>query len=802
MAAAAASAAATLRDASIPKSILKTGPTLLSARRLGSPPPGSLSSLSSHASSTPSAGAPDRPSGSAPVQALQDASPPVAHGPYDDDPTTAGGITPPSEDDTDPFDSQPHSPTAHHPRFKTQPPRVATDETSLSLPGVQRRHQRMASIGYRDFSRTLIPQAVDSDSEDDAPPPPPAHADADVRMASRFESIEVTDVTQLLLAGMRDENPLIQLAGELQDLCASFQPSSQKVIDVLQALSWISSLDSLIDRFCSLCSSIFSETPNRELFQATHQLINASLSLLAVVRATMTVVSKADGGGVVPVDYYEQIVATRSSVSTSFTRLQETTLRQGIGKNTDKSHHYRLPQPAQAVEKLNFYDSLQQNESDSVVYGEEVTAGSTKFYTIRAATLNRLIERLTHESIGDHAFYATFIATYRSFTTPAILLTKLIERYHVPDKTFPTEEARQAWLQKSVAPIQLRVCSRLKMWIETRWDDFDSELLARLKEFVAEIEVSQPKLGQQLTSAISKQSAPKMESACQFISDPKTWLPSAGLLYTDMILTYDVEEIAKQLTLVDFQYFSQIQPVELLNQAWTKLKHRAPNVVSIVSRFNQISAWVSSVILWESNLKERRRKISLFMDLNQELMKLNNFNGIAAVSAGLGATVVHRLKETREGLKSSALAAQADLNKLMDPDGSYKRYRATLHAIQPPCVPFLGVYLRDLTFISDGNADFLTDDCTMINFHKRTLEFSIIAEIQQYQQVNYNFPVVQPLAAMLWPPPTSSEEDLMKLTFLREERKLKPESGSRRLSRALGSGTLTKQLGKLLAERK
>ncbi|KAJ1655371.1 Ras guanine nucleotide exchange factor bud5 [Coemansia sp. RSA 25] len=39
----------------------------------------------------------------------------------------------------------------------------------------------------------------------------------------------------------------------------------------------------------------------------------------------------------------------------------------------------------------------------------------------------------------------------------------------------------------------------------------------------------------------------------------------------------------------------------------------------------------------------------------------------------------------------------------MDPDHNYANYRAILRRSQPPLLPFLGLYLTDLTFLEDGN---------------------------------------------------------------------------------------------------
>ena len=53
-------------------------------------------------------------------------------------------------------------------------------------------------------------------------------------------------------------------------------------------------------------------------------------------------------------------------------------------------------------------------------------------------------------------------------------------------------------------------------------------------------------------------------------------------------------------------------------------------------------------------------------------------------------------------------------------------------------VPYLGVYLTDLTFIEDGNADFLpAPEKHMINFDKRRKISKSITEIKMYQQIPY-----------------------------------------------------------------
>ncbi len=61
----------------------------------------------------------------------------------------------------------------------------------------------------------------------------------------------------------------------------------------------------------------------------------------------------------------------------------------------------------------------------------------------------------------------------------------------------------------------------------------------------------------------------------------------------------------------------------------------------------------------------------------------------------------------------------------------------------------LGVYQTDVTFIQDGNPDYLDESKTIINFFKRRLFAEVIKEIQTYQLKSYNFVPVEMLLPWL-----------------------------------------------------
>lgn len=111
---------------------------------------------------------------------------------------------------------------------------------------------------------------------------------------------------------------------------------------------------------------------------------------------------------------------------------------------------------------------------------------------------------------------------------------------------------------------------------------------------------------------------------------------------------------------------------------------------------------------------------------------------MTAVVSGLNSAPIHRLRRTWDLLPPRTIQVSEELNHLMNSSRNFSIYRETLHRMQPPCVPFLGVYLTDLTFIEDGNPNMSVKARHLINISKRRKTADVIRDIQQYQSVPYS----------------------------------------------------------------
>lgn len=114
------------------------------------------------------------------------------------------------------------------------------------------------------------------------------------------------------------------------------------------------------------------------------------------------------------------------------------------------------------------------------------------------------------------------------------------------------------------------------------------------------------------------------------------------------ILTYSPIELARQLTLIEYKLFAAIKPSECVAQHWMSKKkdELAPNILKMISRFNEVSNWVSSEIVKCTDLAQRTTVLKMVIDIAENCYKLNNFNAVMEIISGLHSSSVFRLKQT------------------------------------------------------------------------------------------------------------------------------------------------------------
>ncbi|KAI9597042.1 ras guanine nucleotide exchange factor domain-containing protein [Syncephalis fuscata] len=291
---------------------------------------------------------------------------------------------------------------------------------------------------------------------------------------------------------------------------------------------------------------------------------------------------------------------------------------------------------------------------------------------VNGGTLKALVERCTLHDTLDTTFINNFLLTYQSFTTSEEFMELLFKRFQIQPPSGLSPEDLELWSKKKQTPVRLRN---------------DSGLLIKLNDFI------------------------------------KTTM-------TPYTLDIDPIEFARHLTIMDSQLYNKITPVECLNKAWSNKK------IPMIEISNHLTHWVIESILQEKDARKRAQLIQHFVAIADHCMRLNNYNSLMAILAGLNSAPIHRLKQTQEQVSTETTAVLDLLKARINQANNFSTYRESLHLIDSPCVPFLGVYLTDLTFIDDGNPDKLSDT-NLINFSKYSKCADVITEIQQYQNLPY-----------------------------------------------------------------
>jgi hypothetical protein len=376
---------------------------------------------------------------------------------------------------------------------------------------------------------------------------------------------------------------------------------------------------------------------------------------------------------------------------------------------------------------------------------------------VLGASFNKLVERITSVTDHDIEFVKTFLLTYQSFATPDKLLRKLIERYNV---VRPKGMSLTGFAQMRQT-IQARVINALRLWVEYGVDFKDNVTLQNnILHFISTVLVlDHPRLCRPLrTNILSIRGVISKRNVKMFRDPPPPVIYPANPGPVLSVFDFDPEEIARQLTIIDFSLFAKIKPAELLNQAWQKPKYkdRAQNILRLVERMNNLTLWVATTILSQKDIQQRAKRITEFILICIHLHQMSNFCTIMAILNGLAHHSINRLSKTFSKVDKILYKKLNDLQEMARPGDNYKLLRDELKKASNPCIPYLGLYMSDLTFLDNGNPNFHSD--SLINFSKCRLIYHQIRDLILRQDKSYIFEEVPAL-----------HESLLKFTFLDDD---------------------------------
>ena len=196
------------------------------------------------------------------------------------------------------------------------------------------------------------------------------------------------------------------------------------------------------------------------------------------------------------------------------------------------------------------------------------------------------------------------------------------------------------------------------------------------------------------------------------------------------IFRVTAEDLADQLTIIDSNMFAQIRPVDYSNPG------KSPRIAAMISRANNLSAWIASYILAQKDIKMQEKVARRFITISFLCSKLGNFNSTEAILRTFGRHEISRIRG--EWKMGEQALIWKELSVLMSYTDNYITYRRTLAARAGalPVVPYLGIILKDFNMVTEGNPNKLDKK---VNIRKLDLMATELEKISRYGAVKYRF---------------------------------------------------------------
>ncbi|XP_077353907.1 ras-specific guanine nucleotide-releasing factor 2 isoform X2 [Festucalex cinctus] len=294
-----------------------------------------------------------------------------------------------------------------------------------------------------------------------------------------------------------------------------------------------------------------------------------------------------------------------------------------------------------------------------------------------------------------------------------------------------------------------RVLNVLRHWVSKHSQDFESNselkvgVVSLLEEVLRDPDLlpQERKATGNILSALCQEEQDdaqlKIEDILQMKSCPLLHFIAAESPKAECLESLSAMELAEQITLLDHIVFRSIPYEEFLGQGWMKVDktEKTPYIMKTSQHFNNMSNLVASQIMTHGDAGSRAGAIDKWLAVADICRCLNNYNGVLEITSALNRSAVYRLKKTWAKVCKQTKALMDRLQRTVSSEGRFKNLRETLKNCNPPCVPYLGMYLTDLAFIEEGTPNFTEEG--LVNFSKMRMICHIIREIRQFQQAPY-----------------------------------------------------------------
>ena len=359
-----------------------------------------------------------------------------------------------------------------------------------------------------------------------------------------------------------------------------------------------------------------------------------------------------------------------------------------------------------------------------------------KFY---GAKMARLLEWLSpSDELADsekRVEMRYFALSYKTHLAPEKFFELLVKKFKVPEGAVPRER---------IYIVQENTLHFIWEWVKAcfRSDIYpDSTLYSRISHFLGRIDKSED------CDASVKRTAKELhyflreckKSTRELLKDELYIIKYADaikpLKSRADICSINPEELVQQLIVVEQDLIKRISPSEFTKCAWSKkdCAQIAPYVSRMASLFNTVSNWlVESVLLVDSSF-DRHKLLKYITACAEAAFRLNDFNALLIFLSAAQSRCISRLKKSWKPKNKAIIDGFSDLM-----ENNFREIRR-LQTEKSPYVPYLGLTLQDLTFIEQGNKDFVSGKPDIVNWFKLHLIGTNVDKFLRCQNRYYDF---------------------------------------------------------------
>ena len=211
---------------------------------------------------------------------------------------------------------------------------------------------------------------------------------------------------------------------------------------------------------------------------------------------------------------------------------------------------------------------------------------------------------------------------------------------------------------------------------------------------------------------------------------------TAGPTHVPFVLACESDTLAQQLTIVEQSALTEIEWTDLVEMRWSNdkstssldwaeymAKHDDARGIDVVTtRFNLVIKWVLSEIVLTEDVEERARVLSKFIHVAAHARRLRNYATMLQITIALMATACTRLKKTWDLVPGPDRSILKHMEKLAQPMRNFHQLRIEMEStdLSNGCIPFLMLYVHDLTYNAQKPAEIHVSETTepLINFER------------------------------------------------------------------------------------